>query len=40
MRHAEPYSDTDPHAMALWAALHLSREEMIHAYQWDPLKHP
>jgi hypothetical protein len=86
MRHSEPYSDTDPRAMAVWvnllrnqsaaekiaavfeltalawemaergvrsrypdasehevflrtAALHLSREEMIQAYQWDPQEH-
>ena len=86
MRHSEPYSDTDPQAMAVWvnllrnqspaekitavfeltalawdmaargvrsrypnaserevflrtAALHLSREEMIRAYQWDPQAH-
>ena len=86
MRHSEPYSDTDPEAMAVWvnllrkqsaaekiaavfeltalawdmaerevrsryanagerevflrtAALHLSREEMIRAYQWDPQEH-
>lgn len=86
MRHPEPYSDTDPRAMAVWvsllrnqsaaekiaavfeltalawdmaerrvrsrypnasesevflrtAALHLSRDEMIRAYQWDPQEH-
>lgn len=86
MRHSEPYSDTDPQAMAVWvnllrnqsvgekiaavfeltalawgmaergvrsrypeaserevflrtAALHLTREEMIRAYQWDPQEH-
>ena len=86
VRHSEPYSDTDPRAMAVWvsllrnqsaadkiaavfeltalawdmaergvrshypnaserevflrtAALHLSRDEMIRAYQWDPQEH-